>query len=285
MAYGLFLGCVVPNRYPGIESATRETLSALGVEFTDLEGASCCPAPGVVRSFDKVTWLAIGARNLVIAERKGVDILTICNGCYGSLFDIAHALAEDEKLREEVNNTLREVDMEYKGTVKVRHFAEVLYKEVGIEKIKSRVKTAQALKAAVHYGCHFLKPSKLKHLDNPERPKILDELVEAAGATSVNYRDKNMCCGAGGGVRARVPEVALKITQEKLDNIKAAKAEYIVNVCPFCHLQYDRGQQDLGGSENGYSIPVLHLTQLYALAFGVDKSRLGLDMHATPVKL
>ncbi|UCE75062.1 MAG: CoB--CoM heterodisulfide reductase subunit B, partial [Methanomassiliicoccales archaeon] len=68
MGYALFLGCVAPNRYPGVESSTREILKELGVEFSELEGASCCPAPGVTRSFDKNTWLTIAARNLALAE-------------------------------------------------------------------------------------------------------------------------------------------------------------------------------------------------------------------------
>ena len=67
MAYGFFLGCVAPHRYPGIESSTREVLKALDVDIVELEGASCCPAPGVTRSFDQLTWLSIAERHLVIA--------------------------------------------------------------------------------------------------------------------------------------------------------------------------------------------------------------------------
>ena len=72
MGYSLFLGCVAPNRYPGVESATREILKELDVEIAELEGASCCPAPGVTRSFDQNTWLTIAARNLAIAERMAM---------------------------------------------------------------------------------------------------------------------------------------------------------------------------------------------------------------------
>ncbi|MEE9152148.1 MAG: CoB--CoM heterodisulfide reductase subunit B [Thermoplasmata archaeon] len=282
MTYALFLGCVAPNRYPGIESATREILKVLGVEFAELDGASCCPAPGVTRSFHKNTWLTIGARNLAIAEKNGNDILVICNGCYGSLFEAAHML-HDEKKREEINKNLAEIGMKYEGKTKVRHFVDVLMKEVGVEKIASKVKNQQdKLKVAVHYGCHFLKPHKLKGIEDSERPTILDKLVEATGAKSVDYMDKNLCCGAGGGVRARVPDLALSMTKQKLENIEKAGANIIVNPCPFCHLQYDRGQKDL---EWKNKIPVLHLSQLYGLALGVDEKKLGFDMHATPVKL
>jgi heterodisulfide reductase subunit B len=281
--YGFFLGCVAPLRYPGIEKSTREVFKHLGYELVDLDGAGCCPAPGVVRSFDEATWLALGARNLAIAEKQGVDIMTICNGCYGSLFDVAHILHEHPEKLKAVNEILKEVGLHYSGKTKVKHFAEILYNDVGVEKIKNSVKNPLAnMDVAVHYGCHFVRPSKIKHIDDPERPHILDELVEWTGAKSVAYKDKQMCCGSGGGVRSRNPKLATEFTAEKLKNIKAAGGKYILDVCPFCHLQFDRTQKD---AVHGYDIPVIHLSQLYGLAFGLPKSDLGLEAHATPVKL
>ena len=276
--YTLFLGCIAPLRYPGIESATREVLKVLDIAYEELEGASCCPAPGVLRSFDIPTWLSVAARNLLISEKKGAELLTICNGCYGSLFEAAHILETDEGARSKVNEIID--DGGYNGTTKVRHIAEVLYKELGTDEIKSKVKDELKLNVAVHYGCHFLKPSKIKKLDDPERPTMLDELVEVTGAVSTPYMDKQMCCGAGGGVRAGSPDVALQMTKVKIDNMKAAGAQCIVTPCPFCHLQFDRGQMELG---EGYDLPVLHLSQILGMAIGIDKSKLGFESHVIPV--
>ena len=61
--------------------------------------------------------------------------------------------------------------------------------------------------------------------------------------------------------------------------------DVIVDVCPFCHLQYDLTQKELGGKEKGYGIPVLHLSQLYGLAFGLDKEKLGFKYQAVKVEL
>jgi heterodisulfide reductase subunit B len=270
-------------RYPGIESATRHLFKELDIEFVDVDSFSCCPAPGVTRSFDENTWLTLASRNLVMAEQKKLDIIVICNGCYGSLFDAAHILKDEPERLEAVNSSLKQVGLEYNASVKVRHFADVLFNDIGIEKIQSKVqKQMDHIKAAIHYGCHFLKPSKLKNLDDPERPQILEKLIEAVGAVNVDYKDKNMCCGAGGGARARVPEMAMDITRDKLENIKKTEANCILNVCPFCHLQYDRGQKDLG---EGYNLPVLHMSQLYGMALGIEKEKLGLDTHYIPVTL
>ena len=278
--YAFFLGCIAPLRYPGVEKSTRDVCTKLGIELVDLKDASCCPAPGVIRAFSKETWIAAAARNLALAEKEGLDILTICNGCYGSLFDAAHELHEDPELLARVNKILAEIGMEYKGTTKVRHFAEGIYRDIGLEKVKEAVTKPLDYQVAAFYGCHFLKPSKIKSLDDPENPRMLDDLVEAVGAKSMPRRQKLMCCGAGGGLRSAFGETAMKFTKENLDNIKESGAQYIIDVCPFCHLQFDQGQKELG-----YSIPVLHLAQLYGVAMGMDAKDLGLSAHATPVKL
>lgn len=268
------------NRYPGIEKATRIMFDKLDIELQDMEGASCCPAPGVFGSFDRTTWAAIAARNITIAEEQGNDILTECNGCFGSLFETNHMLHEDDKMKEKINAVLAEAGREYKGEINVRHFAEILYNDVGLDKLADTVTNPLNLNVAVHYGCHFLKPSAEIDIDDPIQPTILDELVEVTGAKSVPYRDKMMCCGAGGGVRSRDIDVTLSFTREKLQNMKEAGVDAIVNVCPFCHLQFDVGQTEVNKAygEN-WDIPVFHLAQLYGLAMGVSKDDLTVDAH------
>jgi heterodisulfide reductase subunit B len=280
MTYGLFLGCIAPNRYPGIEVSTREVMKQLDMETGELPGASCCPAPGVTKSFDRDTWQAVGARNLAIAEKEGSELFTICNGCFASLFEVAYDINQDEKERAKVNEALKKGGMSYNGGTKVRHFVEVLSRDVGLDAIRAKANDRlKGLPVAVHYGCHLLKPSRIKALDVAERPTIMDEIVEAAGAKSVPYAEKNTCCGAGGGVRARMPELATQMTELKLKSVKESGAKAIVTPCPFCHLQFDRAQTEL----KGYDIPVIHLSQLLAMAFGVKDELLGLDMNDTKV--
>lgn len=280
MAFAYFLGCIMNNRYPGIEKSTRILMDKLGIEIKDMEGASCCPAPGVFGSFDKTTWAAIAARNLTIAEDMDMDIMTECNGCFGSLFESNHLLKEDEEFKGKINGILSEVDREFKGDVNVRHFAEILYNDVGVEKLTETFTKPLNLNVAVHYGCHFLKPSAEIGVDDPMKPTILDELVEATGAKSVPYKDKMMCCGAGGGLRARDLDVTLDYTKEKLDNMTEAGVDAIINICPFCHLQFDVGQTEVNKKYGtNFQIPVFHLAQLYGLAMGLKPEELTVDAH------
>jgi len=153
--YALFLGCIMPLRYPGIETATMEVAKVLEMDMEVLEKTSCCPAPGVFRSFDENTWLALGARNLALAEEKGSEIVTVCNGCFGSLWEVANLIQKDEKKKEYANSILKGIGKQYNGGAKVRQFAEVLYVDIGLDAIASKVtKKLDHIKAAVHYGCH-----------------------------------------------------------------------------------------------------------------------------------
>jgi len=277
----LFLGCIIPNRYPGIEKATKLCLQTLDIDVSDLPEASCCPAPGVFKSFDKATWLALASRNIVLSEKLDRDILTVCNGCYGSLADANLELKKDPELKECTNKCLKEIGMEFKGTVEIRHIVEFLYKEFGPEKLKEHIKTHLDLKVALHYGCHLIKPSRDRKLGETEAPVFFDELVEATGAKSVDYTDKMMCCGAGGGVRSAHAIESLEMLEHKLFCIQQAGVDCIVNACPFCHLQFDRGQLAVNekfGKE--YSIPVLHYSQLLGLALGFSPSDLGIEQNA-----
>jgi hypothetical protein len=183
--------------------------------------------------------------------------------------------------------TLEEVGREFKGTTNVKHFAQILRDDVGFEKLASLIEKPLDLNVAVHYGCHFLKPTETIGIeDNAEDPSILDDLVEITGAKSVDYKDKMMCCGAGGGLRSRDLDVTTSFTKEKLDHMTAAGVDAIVNVCPFCHLQFDQGQVEVNEKYGtDFALPVFHLAQLYGLAMGLSPEELTFDaqrIDATP---
>ncbi|WP_319579907.1 CoB--CoM heterodisulfide reductase subunit B [uncultured Methanospirillum sp.] len=282
--YALFLGCIAPNRYPGCEASAIKTSEKVGIKLLPLEGASCCPAPGAFGSIDMTVWYAMAARNLVLAEQMKKDIALVCNGCYKSIWEVNHILKHDEELRNKVNEVLKEIDMEYKGTIDVFHLAELYYdpKICGIQKIRDSVTTPMTgTKVACHYGCHLMKPQKDRHFGDTENPMWFEELVAAVGAEPVQYRNKMQCCGAGGGVRGYDIVHALDITNEKLINISEVGADAITELCPFCQLQFDRGQIEIKEKFGDvYNIPVLHFNELLGLAQGMSPQDLALDLHA-----
>ena len=285
--YAYFLGCLTPNRYPGIEAATKDVLNAFDIEVLEMNAASCCPAPGVFGSFDLFTWAIIAARNLTIAEELDADITMTCNGCYGSLQEANHMLKENKELREEVNQVLAKIGREFKGSIEVIHVVEILRNEVGLERISdATIQPLTGIKVGVHYGCHFLKPSEVRHQGSPETPVIIEELISAVDAEPVDYKEKLMCCGAGGGVRAAKLDLALDFTKEKVDNMLAVGADCATTPCAFCHFQFDVGQQEINAKLNNghYNLPVVYITQLIGLGLGISPVRMGLYDNKTQVK-
>ncbi|MDL5502836.1 MAG: heterodisulfide reductase-related iron-sulfur binding cluster, partial [Candidatus Methanoperedens sp.] len=141
-----------------------------------------------------------------------------------------------------MNLHLKKINKEYKGTIEVRHIIEFLSKEIGAKNLNKLIEKPLELRVAVHYGCHLLKPKRERKLGGAECPVFFDELVKATGAVSVQYEGKTSCCGAGGGMRSAMLETSFKMTEYKLEQIKKANVDCIVEACPFCHLQYDSGQ-------------------------------------------
>jgi len=289
--YLYFFGCVIPNRYPGIEFAVRWVTGKDGfaLDIKDHPEFSCCPVPGIFYSSDKDTWLLLASRNLVLAQDDKREIMTVCNGCLASLSKATEYL-QDPKSMGKTNRILAQIGKKYTGIpqksaegrrkifdpVKVRHYVDVMVKDVGLDAIKEKtVHPLKSIKVAVHYGCHYLRPTEHAAFDDPNDPVMIDNIVEACGATSVEYEDKLDCCGAGGGVRSHVVELANSLTHDKYNNIRAAGADCIVTGCPFCLLQFDNAQTTF--AQEG--IPVMHVSQLQALAMGIDPISLGFDTH------
>lgn len=282
MEYAFFIGCVTPVMAKHNEVATRRVAKELDIGLTDVFDFSCCGFP--IRSVDLETSLLLAARNLSVAEELGLNICTICSGCAGTLTEANKELKEDEKLREEVNRKLRKIGREYKGCVDVKHFSKILYEDVTLEKIKSKVKKRlEHLTIASHYGCHYLKPSHAYgEEEDPEFPRSLDELVALTGAKSVDYEDKMQCCG--GNILGVDESIAFNIAGRKLDHIKAVAADAINLVCPLCDIIYDRNQRVIERRLNrGYGIPVLFYPQILGLALGLSQEELGFSMNRVGV--
>lgn len=283
MKYALFLGCTIPARSRNYELSARKVAEELGIEFVDVERFICCGFP--VKSADLKSALVLGAYNLALAEEQGLDLCSLCSSCTSALTEVAHHLSHDEAMKSEINENLSKVGLKYEGGVKVRHFARVLYEEIGPDEVKKHLtKSLKGLKVASHYGCHYLKPSEIyDHFDNLEDPFTLDKLVAITGADVVDYANKIRCCG--GPVLAVNENTSLAVAKQKLDDIAAAGANVINLICPFCSVMYDSNQKGIESEfETSYDIPVLYLPQILGLAMGFDRKDLGLNLNVVKTK-
>jgi heterodisulfide reductase subunit B len=234
-----FWGCMIPLKYPQMELSVRKIADLLNVELVDLDVFTCFPDPIYFKARDKMQWLTIAARNLCIAEEAGLDIVTMCSGCTSTLQEARFMLAEDEKLKEQVNTRLKRIDKEYKGTVKVKHIVALLRDEVGAEQIASSIKRPlTGLKVGIHYGCHLLKPSQIMHMDDADYPSLLENLVYAMGATPLSHTEKLLCCGKG----CLDDNMPLNMTHDIFVSMEEVGADVMGLICPTCFNSFDLGQ-------------------------------------------
>ncbi|ODS38540.1 MAG: hypothetical protein A7315_03250 [Candidatus Altiarchaeales archaeon WOR_SM1_79] len=278
-AYSLFSGCLIPSAYPFIEKASRKVLEALDIELYEIREASCCPNQMAIKSSDSFLWQVLAARNLCLAEKLGHDILTLCNGCYDTLKTTNSKLKGDDKFRKEINKKLKQFDLEFHGTIEVKHILQVLHDDIGLSAIDKKViNSLQGMKFAPFTGCHLKRPMDHMGFDDPEEPKYLGELIKAMGGESILYAEINSCCAGGLSIGRQydVVPTAKRILKCVLDSGSRA----MVVCCPFCFAQFYRSQSEIMDIySESLKVPVFYITELMGLAFGIDPKELGMQMH------
>ena len=281
MEFALFLGCTIPARLNQYESSSRAVLEKLGVGLVDIREFNCCGYP--LRNIDFKVFLLSSARNLALAEKKNLHVMTLCKCCYGSLKKADFLMKENASLKKEVNSTLEKEGLKVEGKIEIKHLLSVLHKEIGIEAIKGKMAmTFKRLKIATHYGCHALRPSEVVGFDNAVAPSLFDQLVEATGAESIDWPMKLECCGAPlWGINDRL---SMDLTLKKLTDGRKSGADYVCAACPYCHIQFDKVQKMILSQRNvNHPLPSILYTQLLGLSLGINRKALGLEMNEIPI--
>ena len=278
--YDVFLGCVIPARLPFLEASARKIFQKLGIKLHDVEGFSCCPDPTGVELVSHKVWLAMGARNLSLSDAED-GVISFCSGCVETLKGVNYAIKKGHA-QKEVNHLLGKIGKHYEGAIEVSHFAQVLFQQ--LKKVKSAVsKPLKGFKVAVHYGCHYLRPSEIIQWDDPFNPVTLDVIVKTLGAESIPYEFKMECCGNPTSKTDKA--LSLLMTKKKLDAIQKTKANCIVVVCPACYQQFDFNQKEINKTYGtNFNFPIFYLSEIVALAFGFTPDELGLKFHATKLR-
>jgi len=277
MKFALFLGCNIPARVIQYESSSRAILGKLNVGVVDIKEFNCCGYP--LRNINFNAFVLLSARNLALAEQDDLNIITLCQCCFGSLKKANHLLKEDALLRKKVNSRLEKEGLRYQGGVEVKHLLQVLYHDVGIASIQKEVKRMyEGLHIAAHYGCHILRPSQVVQFDDPVSPTLFDQLIEITGAQSIYWPRRLECCGAPlCGIN---DELSMDLSKKKLADGRRLGAEYVCVACPYCHLQFDTVQERmLTEKKMGDRLPSILYPQLLGLCMGINGRILGLEMN------
>lgn len=282
MRYAFFPGCTLEAAAAESMTSTLKVADTLGISLTEIDDWTCCGASHS-QSVDSMTTLTVNARNIAIAEKMGLPVLTVCNTCTLMLRKSKFELDHNPDLKDKVNSVLKEIGLEYKGTAEITHLLWVIIKDLGLDALKEKVKTPlKSLKVANFYGCHIIRPQGVLGFEDYLNPHSMERITEALGATPVDFDRRLSCCGFHAMFPAE--EEVRKITGLNCLSAKKAGADCIVTPCPLCHIQLDMYQPD---SQKKFSsditLPILHLPQLLGLALGFNPYDLGIKRHVVEV--
>jgi heterodisulfide reductase subunit B len=266
--YALFLGCKIPSQLPAYEASTRAVLAHLGVTLVDLD-FRCCGYPA--RNISRDAFAVAAAGNLALAERAGLDLLTPCACCFGSLRHAVRLLQEDAGLRARVKQALAAEGLVWSGNARVEHLLQVLAETIGDDALAAAVRRPRTgLRVAAQYGCHTLRPSDVARFDHALAPALFETLIRATGATAIDWPRRLDCCGDP--LHETNALLSESMTRAKISDALDSGAEAICTACPHCHLRFDAVQS--GKPEP--AIRSLLYTQLLGLAMGLPAKSLGL---------
>jgi succinate dehydrogenase / fumarate reductase, cytochrome b subunit len=277
MRLAYYPGCVAQESGKELDLATRWVAKKVGIELVGFPNFSCCGS-GFVDEANSTLNTAMNARNLAIAEKAGLDLLTVCSTCTGMLSLANHQLQEPA-MRARVDAALAKIGVTYSGKTQVKHLLQVLTQEIGTDKIRSLVtRPLKGLKVGAFYGCHLLRPTGEVHSESPEEPHSFEDLIAALGAEPVLYRGRVMCCGFP--ILFVKEGTANRIAGTQIQDAKAHGAHAMATPCPLCHISLDSFQNKAEKAVgHDLDMPVFHLPQLVGLALGGTPEELGLPRH------
>jgi len=270
VSYVFFPGCSLDGTAKDFHRSTLAVAGKLGLDLPELKDWICCGSTAA-HSTDPLLADALPAKNLFAAQGKTVAVA--CAACYSRLKTANHHIAADAVVRENVS---RVIGAGYDGKTLVLHLLEILCRDIGHARIAAAIRKPLAgLKVACYYGCLLVRPPEVTNFDNAENPTLMDQLMETAGATAVDWPHKSECCGASFSITD--PSIVLELSERILSMAQAAGADCLVTACPLCQLNLDMRQRDIEAKfGRQYNLPAFYFTQLLGLAMGCSAEELSL---------
>jgi heterodisulfide reductase subunit B len=271
-------GCTLKNSARNFDTSTVTSMAKLDVEIEELERWNCC---GTVHGLgsDNVMNRVAPVTNLIrVKEAQASEFMTSCAMCYNTLKRANNDVKQHADKLHTINEFLNLEETKYAGDVEVRHLLEYLRDRVGFDNLAKKVKKPlKGLRVACYYGCLLVRPKEVA-FDDVENPMIMENLIEALGATPVNFPLKTECCGAYHAVAS--PEIVADRTDKIMGSAQEEQVDLVVVSCPLCAYNLDFKQDDARRLNPDFkNMPVLYFTQLMALALECGDEALGFDLH------
>jgi heterodisulfide reductase subunit B len=284
MRYIYYPGCSLKSTGRPYEESLLAVFRALKMPLVELHGWNCCGATSYM-SVDETSALALAARNLALAQSQDgtddVQFVAPCNACFLLHAKVQERMGNGSPQARIVEEALFASGVVYTGRIHVRHPLDVLVRDVGLERIAAAVThPLKGIKVACYYGCQIVRPYPVA--GNSRDPMMMDELLRAAGAETLDWPLKAQCCG--GSLSGTIEYAGLGLNHVILREARKRSADVIATACPLCQFNLECYQ---GRIERQFgdlvTQPVAYFTQLLGRAMGIPDRELGLHRMLAPL--
>jgi len=256
----------------------------LDIQLNEIPDWNCCSASIGYASGSELPRLTLSARNIALSEEhnKNQEIVATCAACWLATKEAAERLKEDESMFAEANQALAEAGLKLQNTTPIKHMAEVIIEDIGLEAIKAGVKKPlEGIKIAGYVGCQTNRPFGIAG-ESFENPMYLDNLVESLGADAcTTYEKKVQCCG--GALAFSEPEKSQEMIKGIIEAAYDHGADMIATPCPLCQANVEIYQDQINEKyDTKFNIPVVYYSQLISVAYGRSASDAALDGQLIP---
>ena len=284
-------GCALEGTGHAYNRSTKAVGKALGLALDEVPDWNCCGAMEVKNVDPKIqTYLSQRVLSIAANEMKADVVMAPCNGCYHNLKKAEYDLGHDASSRDVVDRLAGTAgEKAYSaGDVVTIHALDWIKHGIGEGELRKRVKNSLAgLKIANYYGCMYTRPrhifpekDKGPGSESTLKPHFMDDLLEAAGATNVDFALKTACCG--GAHTLSDSDTSTKLVLNILEAAEAAGADVIATECPTCHsgleMHQVRAEKVLGKKTR---VKMIYFTQLLGIALGLSPRAVGIQENVS----
>lgn len=249
--YLYFGGCTAELRQKKLAFATARVLNHLDIDFTMLGEDEVCCCSALIRTgqYELEDIARKAARKNVdgIIAKGATKVLFACAGCYRTaIIDWPRLLGEELPFE-------------------IIHIAEFLDDLIDQGKIQWK-KPFDNKTVTYHDPCHLG-----RHVGVFEPPRKVLRAIPGLNFVEMDrIKDNQRCCGAGGGVKAGIPDLALGVAETRVKDALEKNPDILSSACPFCKRNLCDGRDSLNLTTEELEVDDLIVLTAEALGISLD---------------
>lgn len=237
----LFIQCLVDTMFPQVGQAMVDVFDRLGIPLSYPENQTCCGQPAFNSGYRNEA--ADAARHFLNVFKDAEVIVCPSGSCVAMVRHHYHELFKDDP--QMLTKALQIGARTYE-------FTEYLVDQLDITDVGASFPHS----VTYHDSCHL---SRGLGITNQPR-KLLGAVRDLE---FIEMKDSDSCCGFGGTFSVNYPEISVGMVDEKINNILATGAEYVVG-CDISCLMNIKGRM----ARRGEKVDVCHLAEILATTSG-----------------